>query len=162
LKFKEDTNVRLGHWSKSFVDSIHSWSFLPMPSLVQKLMNEFQLFSQKIDEIAMERGGRKKMMENDLFHSLRAQEHRLLESVVKMENLLTYLTKWLEAKIVIKEGNGLMMDLFLTLKKLCIISDEQLAHFLNNENKGQFILSYAINRLPHPPLDELDDSKKKF
>jgi hypothetical protein len=97
-----------------------------------------------------------KMMEDGSFHPLRPQEHELLDSIAKMERyLLAFLNRRKEESPLIEEGNEIMMDLCLTLQKLHIISDENLSHFLNKENKGQFILSYAINRLPHPLLQSV-------
>ncbi|PLW11703.1 hypothetical protein PCASD_20734 [Puccinia coronata f. sp. avenae] len=95
-------------------------------------------------------------IESEDVSDIRKKEERLLKSIARnLASLTPSKDKQVDDRR--QNENELMMELLINLHKLQIIPNDRLTHFLNEENKGQVILSYAINRFsqhrqPEPPL----------
>jgi hypothetical protein len=59
-------------------------------------------------------------------------------------------------RFLIKKGVNLMIDFFIDLQRFEIVAEEQLSHFLNKENQGGLILSYATHAFPSSHLTLAD------
>ncbi|WAR59696.1 hypothetical protein PtB15_11B336 [Puccinia triticina] len=60
------------------------------------------------------------------------------------------------ARLLIKKGVDLMIQFFVDLQRFEIVPDGRLSHFLNKENQGKLIASYAINGFLRFPLTLAD------
>jgi hypothetical protein len=78
--------------------------------------------------------------------TLQNKKNELLESVRIIEATWATLSQKEKESVgsIIQIGNEIMIDLLISLKTMKIISDRKLTHFLNKEDKGKVILSYAF------------------
>jgi hypothetical protein len=105
-------------------------------------------------------------IESEDVSDIRKKEEQLLKSIARnLASLTPSKDKQVDDRR--QNENELMMELLINLHKLQIIPNDRLTHFLNEENKGQVILSYAINRFsqhrqPEPPLALLIKDLRAF
>jgi hypothetical protein len=153
------------HWESKKGPKIAAWIdssiFLLYPRAktpeFERNINSIDLFSKRVGEVAMaQESDHFAAMEDNLFHEkFRMKEHELIKSIAQMDEMLVALPKDRKHEAaVIQTGNELMMELLFDLKRLQIISDDNLSRFLNTENEGQVMFTYAVNKLPHETTRE--------
>ncbi|POW17217.1 hypothetical protein PSTT_00549 [Puccinia striiformis] len=120
-----------------------------LDSLVESVSN---LFQQKITELEGQPAKLHSYGQDTHAPSSVSMTETWLSSVADIDRVWESLNPREENAIdVMKNGVTLMIDFFIDVQRLEIISKEDLSNFLNQKNQGKLISSYAINGFPRNP-----------
>ncbi|KAI7950657.1 hypothetical protein MJO29_009331 [Puccinia striiformis f. sp. tritici] len=120
-----------------------------LDSLVESVSN---LFQQKITELEGQPAKLHSYGQDTHATSSVSMTETWLSSVADIDRVWESLNPREENAIdVMKNGVTLMIDFFIDVQRLEIISKEDLYNFLNQKNQGKLISSYAINGFPRFP-----------
>ncbi|KAA1075556.1 hypothetical protein PGTUg99_024470 [Puccinia graminis f. sp. tritici] len=153
----EETLANFNNWKAAFVKlkSTHGKSLKFKNKLNALVGSVSNIFEHRITELKTRpsriySNGRK----SSAYHLSKPIPREWLNSVAEIGKIWEPLDpKNNKAEeFLIKRGVNLMIDFFIDLQRLEIIPEEQLSHFLNKENEGKLILSYATHGFPSSQL----------
>ncbi|PLW31430.1 hypothetical protein PCASD_18556 [Puccinia coronata f. sp. avenae] len=158
IKNMMDDKVFVAEWQSLAMieEKIADWrshpQFLQTPKISKIVASErmmlkikrlaTSLFTQRVIKIP----GYSSCSEDKYWTLGQKKKQELLESVRKIAATWATLSQKEKESVgsIIQIGNEIMIDLLISLKTMNIISDGRLTHFLNKEDQGQVILSYAF------------------
>jgi hypothetical protein len=115
--------------------------------IIEKSLGYLSNSTRKQDDIVLETTSDFQAEMNESNHKYWSD---MLKSSAQIEKKMTFIgPKDSQTNYLIWELGELRMEFLINTQKLQIISNENIAHFLNEENHGQVILTYLISRFFH-------------